>query len=476
MLNWLLGTHTQIFPKGSSYTEIGSGGLQIESDGQKATLIQLDGYQGNETGRAILTVYDKNDLYLLENEIETTERIELPLLNTWQVLDGTAYQRYTGFSRVRLVYSHDCQLGFFCEMDPGFKFDEIHAIALSGHDFFKELYTVQRLKAHAQEEQAVAALLASKAHFQVLVDHHSCIASLVRAGVSIEKMVNISAPNLSVLLSKSEHLYPASQFLSINQLIGADRTPKAIPAKNNWPKLSTRGVAHIHTGNVSIVQTENRYTISYTKNGNTFEAEYHEYTANNDKDKAELDDLIVTSNKPYSLFHDWYHAKSTEGDIAFYYAPELGWVSRVKQSAGFQVAETHQEDYRHHFRCFRENKFIAYLQIEGMTKEDFLQIPGINPVKIELMCMNLEAVKFLKTHGLQIADYGNVDENRLEYIFTYFKEAKSALEFVDVFDLLALRSTSPLLRAYGTRTRPAIETQERQIPLVESQSPSCNIF
>jgi len=465
MFNWLTRKNTHIYSSGPSFTTTEFGVLDIESEGDKVTLRHVVRHRGKELARAVLTVYDKSDLEHFPAYMTPEQKTELKFLNTWHILDSK-----TADKNIRLVYSDQSDLGFVSVMGPGFEFKFIDAFILSNHAFFKELDTFNCLEASGLSRNSIHTTL-SREHLAVLVEDHFAINQLIRAGITGEQMATMSVERLALLLKKSSKLSHASNFLSINQLIGLDHTPKPVPDKIDWPKrVNDFSTMHAYHDNTESYHSKNYHEISYEKDGRTYKASYREQIVDEAK-KAELDKLFKGRKIKNNLLNHWHIGKLPDNSVTLFYAPSISWLSSINESPGFTLEEAFERDPTQDFLIYRERKFMLALREQGVRIDELLQKPGFTSSKINLLCLNFETVQAFEKNGMKFEDYESVDEQRLAYVFEHFYKAQAALEFVDVFELFALRSTSPLLNAY--RARRGMEVMESIEPVMNSNNNSC---
>ena len=291
----------------------------------------------------------------------------------------------------------------------------------------------------------------------LLMSNTTGVERLLKHGATAKQIGSADKKALSKCLKSWYKLGDALLFVTMGQLLGIDHVPPAINASSESKEkkfLCLQGITAAGTHG----------DFSY----NTFSANELKITHKNNQSETKLtitfgtpaaeavDSLVILFDclkanpspdapKPEKLVHDWYLIsastnETTHDKVTTRYCPDSKCLMNEACQAGFPEEELKKNSFGVliHSPYYFEKEFVNSLVKLGSSLDELKNLKGMTQTKIETLCWNESNLRELLKLGMKFTDIAQVDENRLEHVMSQFYKAKSALEFVDVFELFGL--------------------------------------
>lgn len=416
------------FGQRSSSTSYGS--ISIDGNGSSARITFEDKDTRQETS-AILQVYE---LHLLKSlqifKKNPCEKQVEKLINTWYTIktDGVI---------IKFATQNELAFAFSAENveDCFSKWNGIHAGELN---YFEEIQFIKRFTI----EQLDSILGMDAERIKLLVKNQVSFVTLLHCGITIEQIGKLELSVLKKYLSSSFKLPDALTLVTIQQILGLEHTPPAIPEASSGQKLHYLGGSDSGSaGGFSYKFNDNKIIVTHTSNQTTLTVTFGTLT---ETGKTEFSLIDFSTCNSEHLVHDWYHisdtAATSDNPAKAMYCPELGYVINETSQGPFPVQHFKENcpHMLHEILYYREKSFIIFLEEYGITLGELRELPGMTQPKIdELFKHRFILFSLLKT-GIQFADLAKVEQDRLSCVLSNYAKTEAALEFTNVFEVLGL--------------------------------------
>lgn len=289
--------------------------------------------------------------------------------------------------------------------------------------------TVEQLRTvPGMDDRRIKLLVNNKNHFITLLQHR----------ITLTQIGQLDQQVLQKYFESAYRLAKALPFVTLQQILGLDHTPKAIPAPEAVAPESR--LTHIggsssgSFGNFCYTRSGNRIAITPRNSiGRTEAAPTLKLLSGEMKaePKAQLDSELAAL-APEQLVHDWYHIKIDSGASdevkKAMYCPELGYITHESHHPEFPVKEL--KETGHHAllysKYYQEKHFTEFLFKNGTSLDELRAIPGMTPLKIETLYNNQRHLSSLLKKGMQFADFAIIEEDRLVHVLSNYDDAEAA--------------------------------------------------
>lgn len=464
--------NTQIF-FGSSKNTNNDGGIKVRGDGDKAIVTFYD-KDRNETA-ATLKVLLLKKLKKTKEYLNLNSSTEEVLINNWQTKKDD--------HRI-IVYSSDKQLAFIftCEGNAGEMFPKLLLSSdFNQLDYFKELHLCHYLS-NTEGIHRVEDLMKLKGmndeRLQLLLEHHHDLNDLGKHNITLPELTklndnlfkllltNYSARitifNLGLSLNQLEkaeftkliqvikltglEINDILKFLTMEQILGIDHTPKKLDV-NNFNIITNQKLQAVPFGEGTRDGFKYHYepkllTVQDEKSLASFRIDFGTVT-----DKKEAYDLKLScfNAEPLQLLHRWYILKTNSDTgstrIRLLYCPKLSLIHRETIDSEFPEKDFDKNSINFMLMwtpLYKEKAFIDHLNKMGYNLSELKKIPGMTIEKLELILQERHNVEFLLGDQVQLQELAQVDINHLAYLLNNSNAAKKALNFVNPRELLGL--------------------------------------
>lgn len=419
------------------------GSISMDGQGDKAVFTFADKH-GQQKTSATVQVCERHQLrsFAAFNDVSCEESTE-ELVTTWHTKKTShAIIKFTTQNELAFVFSTTDDLN-----DCYSKWEGYGAWQLA---YFKELEFVnllERLHLSVAQLRTIPGMDAGK--IKLLVTYQNGFIRLLKNGVTLEQIGLLEPSVLEKYTSSGFQLESALKFVTMQQILGLNHTPRAIPvtddasSQQTFHYLGSRGYSSC--GAFSSESRDNHLIVTHNDSKTTLTAVFGTVT---EERKNALNASDFSAHTPEKLVHDWYRinkaAASSSDDVSsVIYCPDSGFIITETSQTGFPE-QSFRETYGFMLASmpyYQEKSFVDFLVKNGTTLDELRALPGMTPVKTLALFDNRYPLVSLLQTGIRFADLARVDEDRLVYILSHYSDAKSALNFVNVFELFGLGET-----------------------------------
>jgi hypothetical protein len=486
------------FFHGTRTTTTSSGRIHMEGKGDSAALTFTD--KSNHSITARLENFEvknlkKNPLYKSSTPETQTEI----LLHEWHTRKSkNTIIKYAGKNQVAFVFTVTTD-GALAKCFAHLQESELHTI-----EYLKELnfskFIAAKFKINFEifksvpgiSKQILKLFLAEAGAFRILLDHGVLLSQLVDEErfnllannlaeleklltlISIEKLHMVSNDRLQKYFSQTSHHQDVLEFLTIQQILGLDHVPLTIGGgtPTALPYATPTGNSSGPIGkNFSYEQDKNVVTVSHKDVEINAETKL-KITFGSLKEEASKELEEVSKNTPtQDLIHTWRLCRT--GSEIIKYCPQLKYtvVEEPDLKFPFQAFKEYQFSLLKSFALYHmEERFRDFLLKNNCPLERFKKLKGMTLKKMECLCLFFSSFEEVLKAGFKIEDIARVDEARLLHVIKGLagERAQHALEFVNVYELLALSKPESSIFSFSFFSRrneeksaaPAIQESE----------------